>query len=557
MTTTTRLSKTRDPMDLELSEVAKKAFASSNKKNGSRVENHGGDSPAMYFYSDPDVDSDDGHPDTYNEESMRLSDRFNEENVIDILANVDVLMDDESMVTRQEDDLAKTIAGVAGNVLEWYDFAVFGYFSDILGEVFFPPNQEGNAAIVESFAVFGGAFLMRPIGGVLMGYIGDKYGSRRALTLSIFLMAFPTFAMGCLPGYASVGNWSVVLLTLVRLLQGLSVGGQLMSSLVFTLERHPKSKWGLYGSYVMAAANLGTFIGGVVATVLRQNLSEESLHTWGWRLPFLSGILVSIPGFYLRNNGDDDDLGHMHGVPSSDDSGENPIRVAFSRSNIRSLLASSMVPLLWSSGFYLAFVWMAVFMTDLIDPPVPNSFAVNSISLGLSVCVLFPVAGWLSDKVGRKRVMAVGGIAISIGSPIAIAMIGTGQAASAFFAQMFLGISLSFWGAPMMAWLVESFHPAARLTSVSIGYNIAQACGGGMAPAIATEMVDRLGPESPGYYITVIACISLVGLLFVAPRKPVQFAVVDGGEDSESIENEGSESIPKIVDDEATTIYSA
>mmetsp|Transcript_27180 Transcript_27180/g.56600 ORF Transcript_27180/g.56600 Transcript_27180/m.56600 type:complete len:557 (+) Transcript_27180:153-1823(+) len=556
MTRTTRLSKTRDLMDLELSEVAKEAIASSNEKNGSRVENHGGESPAMYFYSDPDGDSDDGHPQTYNEESMRLSDRFNEENVIDILANVDVMMDDESMVTRQEDDLAKTIAGVAGNVLEWYDFAVFGYFSDILGEVFFPPNQEGNAAIVESFAVFGGAFLMRPIGGVLMGYIGDKYGSRRALTLSIFLMAFPTFAMGCLPGYASVGNWSVVLLTLVRLLQGLSVGGQLMSSLVFTLERHPKSKWGLYGSYVMAAANLGTFLGGVVATVLRQNLSEEALRTWGWRLPFLSGILVSISGFYLRNNGDDDDLGHMHGVPSSADVGENPIRVAFSRSNIRSLLASSMVPLLWSSGFYLAFVWMAVFMTDLIDPPVPNSFAVNSLSLGLSVCVLFPVAGWLSDKVGRKRVMAVGGIAIGIGSPIAIAMIGTGQAASAFFAQMFLGISLSFWGAPMMAWLVESFHPAARLTSVSIGYNIAQACGGGMAPAIATEMVDRLGPESPGYYIMVIAGISLVGLLFVAPRKPVQFAVVDG-EDSESIENEGSESITKIIDDEATTIYSA
>jgi len=557
MTTTTRLSKTRNPMDLELSEVAKKAFASSNEKNGSRVENHGGESPAMYFYSDPDGDSDDDHPQAYNEESMRLSDRFNEENVIDILANVDVMMDDESMVTRQEDDLAKTIAGVAGNVLEWYDFAVFGYFSDILGEVFFPPNQEGNAAIVESFAVFGGAFLMRPIGGVLMGYIGDKYGSRRALTLSIFLMAFPTFAMGCLPGYASVGNWSVVLLTLVRLLQGLSVGGQLMSSLVFTLERHPKSKWGLYGSYVMAAANLGTFLGGVVATVLRQNLSEEALHTWGWRLPFLSGILVSISGFYLRNHGDDDDLGHMHGVPSSDDGGENPIRIAFSRSNIRSLLASSMVPLLWSSGFYLAFVWMAVFMTDLIDPPVPNSFAVNSVSLGLSVCVLFPVAGWLSDKVGRKRVMAVGGIAMAIGSPIAIAMIGTGHAASAFFAQMFLGISLSFWGAPMMAWLVESFHPAARLTSVSIGYNIAQACGGGMAPAIATEMVDRLGPESPGYYLMVIACISLVGLLFVAPRKPVRFAVVDGGEDSESIENEGSESIPKIVDDETTTIYSA
>jgi len=131
-----------------------------------------------------------------------------------------------------------------------YDFAVFGYFSDVLGEVFFPPNQAGNAATIESFVVFGGAFFMRPLGGILMGYIGDRWGSRKALTLSMFLMAFPTFLMGCLPGYSSVGPLSIVLLTLVRLMQGLSVGGQLMSSLVFTLERHPQSKWGLYGSYV-------------------------------------------------------------------------------------------------------------------------------------------------------------------------------------------------------------------------------------------------------------------------------------------------------------------
>ena len=126
--------------------------------------------------------------------------------------------------------------------------------SDILSDVFFPPNQDGHAALVETFAVFGGAFLMRPVGGVMMGYIGDKFGSRKALTISIFLMAFPTFAMGCLPGYEKIGSLSIVLLTLVRLLQGLSVGGQLMSSLVYTLERHPKNKWGLYGSYVMAAA---------------------------------------------------------------------------------------------------------------------------------------------------------------------------------------------------------------------------------------------------------------------------------------------------------------
>lgn len=291
----------------------------------------------------------------------------------------------------------------------------------------------------------------------------------------------------------------------------------------------------------MAAANLGTLLGGVVATIIRKSLSEEALHSWGWRIPFLCGILVSVFGFYLRNHGEDDDSGHIHGA-SSNAAGENPIRLAFSRSNIRSLLASSIVPLIWSSGFYLTFVWMAVYMADLIEPPVPNSFAVNSASLALSVCLLFPVAGWLSDKVGRKRVMAIGGLGLAVLSPLMITMIGKGQASSAFFAQMILGISLSMWGAPMMAWLAESFDPAARLTSVSVGYNIAQACGGGMAPAIATEMVDRLGKETPGYYITVMACISLVGLFFVAPRKPVHFTVLQGEDDSESSERSEEES---------------
>ena len=281
--------------------------------------------------------------------SIEDEDHEDDEAVINILADVDESTFKEHMVTMIEDSGIKTFAGLAGNILEWYDFAIFAYFSDILSDVFFPPNQEGHAALVETFAVFGGAFLMRPIGGMMMGYIGDKYGSRKALTISIFLMAFPTFAMGCLPGYSSIGSLAIVLLTLVRLLQGLSVGGQLMSSLVSTLERHPKAKWGLYGSYVMASANLGTLLGGTIAMILRRSLTAEELQTWGWRIPFLSGIFVSVSGFYLRSHRSDDDQHQVHGDGATSGP-QNPIRLSFSRGNIRSLLASAMVTLLWSTG---------------------------------------------------------------------------------------------------------------------------------------------------------------------------------------------------------------
>jgi len=412
-----------------------------------------------------------------------------------------------------EATLMQTIAGVAGNVLEWYDFAVFGFFGDVIGDVFFPP-QAGNAAIVESFAVFGGAFIMRPIGGMLIGYIGDRYGRKRALELSIFLMAFPTFAMGCLPGYERIGSAAVVLLAITRCLQGLSVGGQLMSSLVFTLEKHPKKKWGLYGSYVMAAANCGTLLGGLVAFALRASLSEEALRKWGWRVPFLCGILVSFTGLYLKYHCPE--VHALHGSHAQDPQ-PNPIKVAFSKENRRSLISASLVPMLWSAGFYITFVWLSIFMSDLIVPPVKDAFAVNSASLFFSVCLIFPLGGILSDRFGRKKVMLLGGVFMGIFSPLCIIVIGWGNPFTSFFAQSTMGICLTFWGAPMMAWLVEGFPPAARLTSVGIGYNIAQATAGGFAPALATILVDKYGEHAPGFLLSGLAVLSVTGLL-VAPK---------------------------------------
>jgi MFS transporter, MHS family, proline/betaine transporter len=462
-------------------------------------------------------------------------------------------------------DTLKLIAGTAGNILEWYDFAAFGYLSDILGRVFFPKDQSVDLSVMESFAVFGAAFLMRPIGGLVIGYIGDVSGRKYALELSIFLMAAATTAMGCLPTYKQIGNSAILLLLLVRMLQGLSVGGQLMSSLVFTLEGHSQRKWGLYGSFVMACANIGTFLGGVVSYGLRSSLTEEQLLSWGWRLPFLSGICISFCGLYLKyfckedeilpghhapvptvddedddvdNDDDDDDdipviiddngsstLDDSHQAPITGDQQSasppsNPLRIAFSQENRRSLRASSMVPLLWSGGFYLTFVWMAIYMKDLINPPVPAAFGVNSCSL-LILALSFPLAGALSDFIGRRAVMTVGGMLYGCCGPIVIVVIGklgSGNAMIAFAAQAGLGFALALWGAPMCAWLVESFEPSARLTSVSIGYNVAQAIGGGLSPFVATLLVDEVGTSAPGIVLFALSVVSLCGLWLVAPR---------------------------------------
>ena len=241
-----------------------------------------------------------------------------------------------------------------------------------------------------SFAVFGGAFLARPLGGVLLGYIGDTYGRKTALSLSIFLMAFPTFAMGCLPSYQRAGFWSPILLVLIRLAQGVSVGGQLISSLVFTLENTPRDQWGLYGSFVCATGNSGTLLGGIVGYLIRSNLSHEQLVAYGWRIPFLVGVVVSAAGFYLHpeenevvpsteDEDDDDDDNEIDEeennatestkLLSNDEStlkGKPGLwETVLDPTNIRPLLAASLVPSLWSVAFYLTFVWCPVFMSSV------------------------------------------------------------------------------------------------------------------------------------------------------------------------------------------------
>ena len=282
-------------------------------------------------------------------------------------------------------------------------------------------------------------------------------------------------------------------------------------------------------------------MGGIVGFALRESLTHEQLVSWGWRIPFVSGIVVSFSGFYLKSHGGDHDGHHYHKPGAGDNLGEvnngeqaddnsddeivseppkNPLVEAFSRENLLPLLASSMVPMLWSAGFYLSFVWMSIFMSDLIEDPVPGAFGINSAALFFSVCLLFPVAGILSDRYGRLRVMTIGGIAMGVLSPILVLLISRGMPFLAFFSQCTMGIALSLWGAPMCAWLVESFEPDARLTSVSIGYNIAQAIAGGSTPFLATELSEKVGPGTPGYILTALAVISLVGLRCVARPPP-------------------------------------
>lgn len=366
-----------------------------------------------------------------------------------------------------------------------------------------------------------------------------------------------------------------------------------------------------------------------MASILRSVLSHDQLISWGWRIPFLAGIVVSLSGFYLKSttspsshdpldnncnlnhdvrhhrdhrnvvNGSDkvvqqvdcdDDINCVgecddrdnsnndnnnscigsqtvisdqrccyYRTPqqqdNSDDSdsmdksttrrnddgfgirtqphrrmgrrnNHNPLLMACSSMHtVRSLIAATMVAMLAAGAYYLCFVWMAIYMTQILhEHPVPNGFAVNTAALLFSACILYPISGILSDIYGRKLIMCIGGIGLALFSPVIISFIRYAgiirNPMIAFFGQWIMGTLVSLYNAPMCAYLVESFDPSVRLTSVAIGYNVANMIAGGLTPYFATILVTKYGPESPGWILTVLAIISVTGLLCVGPSSP-------------------------------------
>ena len=192
-------------------------------------------------------------------------------------------------------------AGVIGNVLEWYDFAVYGYFAPILATLFFPDGDR-TLSLLAAFGAFAVGFLMRPVGAALFGHIGDRYGRARALLLSVALMAIPTVVMGLLPTYDSIGLAASLLIVLLRMCQGLAVGGEFTSSIVFLAEHAPPRRRGFFSSWAMFGATAGTMLGALVGAALSSTLSQEALAAWGWRVAFIAGIAVAVVGVILRRN---------------------------------------------------------------------------------------------------------------------------------------------------------------------------------------------------------------------------------------------------------------
>jgi MHS family proline/betaine transporter-like MFS transporter len=386
-------------------------------------------------------------------------------------------------------------AGVIGNVLEWYDFAVYGYFAATLGALFFPAGDRASQTLA-AFATYAVGFLMRPVGAAMFGHIGDRYGRARALFLSIGLMAVPTVLMGLLPTYASIGVAAPIAMVLLRMAQGLAVGGEFTSSMVFLAENSPQPRRGFFTSFAMFGATAGTMLGSAVVGVLTASLSADALASWGWRAAFVSGIVVAVVGVAIRRGL----LDAPRGTPE-----KAPLARAF-RDHRWQVLRIGALNCGTAVIYYTLFVYAASWVPQTTAVSAATAIQITTLSM-VTFLIVLPIAAALSDRIGRKRVMIAGFVAcLLLAYPLVHLMHG-GDVLLLATGQLTFAALLACSMAPIPATMCETFPHGVRVSAVSVGYGLAYALFGGTAPLVAAWLIRRTGYDLAfvGYVVAVVA----------------------------------------------------
>jgi len=420
-------------------------------------------------------------------------------------------MDGDSAVGRHRpadlsagDPRSVIAAGTIGNMLEWYDFAIYGYFATAIGRTFFPQADQ-VAQVLAAFGIFAVGFLMRPLGGAVIGHLGDRFGRRAALTFSMVAMVVPTFLVGVLPGAAVLGVMAPILLTLLRMIQGLSVGGEYTTSIVFMVERAPPGRRGLMASMACCGTTIGILLGSATGAALGSVMPAGALEDWGWRVPFLMSLFLGVVGYLLRRH-----------IPTT------PKKAAAEGSPLLETLRKHGRLLAWLVGFsafnavafYVSFVYLVSWLqfADGIAPA--RALGINTVSM----VALLPVmvgAGWLSDRIGRKPLMLAGAATGALGALPFFWLMFHGDTGPVVLGQMGFVLAVGLFCSAQAAAMVEVVPVAVRCTAISLGYNLTVGIIGGCSPLVATWLVNRTNNDlSPAFLVMAAAAASFLTVLF-------------------------------------------
>lgn len=401
------------------------------------------------------------------------------------------------------------IAGAVGNTMEWFDFGVYAYFATIIATLFFP-SEDPVASLLASFAVFAVAFFMRPLGALIFGHFGDRIGRRNTLAAAIILMAVATFLIGILPTYEQIGVLAPILLVLARLLQGLSAGGEWGGSASFMVEFAPEGRRGFFGSWQQFSVVGGLLLGSATGALLTSTLSEAALNSWGWRVPFLIGLLLGLVGLYIRLQVDE--TPEFRAVIQNREVAAAPIRETLRGHNRAGLVAIGFT-LVWTVAYYLLLTYMPTYVSQTLE--ISASLALISNTIGLVfLMALIPVMGALSDRIGRKPMLIGAAVGLAVLTYPMFLLISQGSFVLIVLAQIVFAVLIAMYSGPGPAALVEMFPTNVRYSALGVSYNLSVAVFGGTAPFIATFLINRTGSDlSPTFYMILAAVITLAVLI--------------------------------------------
>lgn len=404
-----------------------------------------------------------------------------------------------------------TIAAAAGTVVEWFDFAIYGFLAPIIAKVFFP-DENHLVGLLQTFAVFAVAFALRPVGGAFFGMLGDRIGRKRVLALTVMLMSGATVAMGVLPGYATIGVWAAVLLTLARSLQGFSAGGEYAGAVTYVIEHASPNQRSRYSSW-MPAATFGSFaVAALMCYLLTANLSTEAMNGWGWRIPFLVAAPMGLVAFYIRRRLQESPLF----AEIADDSKTTHARLGTTlRQQWRPMLTLGGYISLTALSFYTFSTYMTTFLREVVLLPADQVLMTNVAALAFAA-VLSPVLGRVCDKVGRKAMMTASSILLGALAVPAYLLASQGGLGNAFLSQILLATGAVAANVVTAVLLSEVFPTAVRYTASAITYNVSYAIFGGTAPFVATFLIATTGNKlAPALYLTVIAAGALIATYLI------------------------------------------
>jgi MFS transporter, MHS family, proline/betaine transporter len=406
------------------------------------------------------------------------------------------------------------LAGMAGNALEWYDFTVYGYFAAIIGHQFFP-SSDPEVSVIAAFGVFAIGFAARPVGSVLFGHIGDRFGRRPVLVLSVLAMGVPTTLIGLLPSYAQIGVWAPAALILLRLLQGLSVGGEMTGSITFMIEGADARHRGLAGSWAYFGLGVGCLLGSGAGAIVNGLLGAAAVADWGWRLPFLCGAVIAACGYFVRRQG----LTEEYRPPDSREPWyQGPLREAVTK-HLAQMIQAVGITAYYAASFYMIFVYVTTYLTRIVGDPAADAFEINSINMVVFAGMAI-VGGMLGDRIGFRRMLltlAIAGLVLSL--PL-FWLLDHRDPALAFAGQFLFVLILAPYGVVFATMMALLFPTPVRMSGFSISFNVAFAALGGTAPMVATYLIHReQGDLAPAYVLMVCAAISIAALVWAGATR--------------------------------------